>query len=171
MANSYVVEPKENTAAEESELPLITDNPKSTKLRRIRVKTAEQVADAPLTPAPTTQVADAPRTPHAHERPLLRSLGPSCRPVVHRAWLGKECLDILTTMSWASFALEHEQVVWCDVEPVGCAAIANLHTRPASLLLDHAARVAFVERNEQLLMLLALDAYGDGLAVLTSLPG
>ena len=80
--------------------------------------------------------------------------------MVHRAWLGKECIDILTTMSWASFAPEHEQVVWCDVEPVGCAAIANLHTRPASLILEHAARVAFVERNEQLLMLLALDAYG-----------
>ena len=146
----------------ESELHSLTVCPKSTKRRRKRGKTAQQVAGAPQTPAPSTQtqVADAPRSPHAPERPLLRSKGPSCRPVVHRAWLGKNCIDILTTMSWASFAPEHEQVVWCDVEPVGCAAIANLQTRPASLILEHAARVAFVERNEQLLMLLALDAYG-----------
>ena len=81
-----LVEPEENTAAKESELPAITDDPKSTKRCRIRGETTRQVEDAANTPAPTTQVADAPRSPHAPERPQLRSLGPSCRPVVHRAW-------------------------------------------------------------------------------------
>ena len=155
-----LVGPEASTAAKESEPPSVTDDPTSTKRRRIVGKTAPQVAEAPKTHPHTTQVADAPRSTHAPERPLPRSLGPSCRPVVHRAWLGTESIDELTTMSWASFAPEHEQVVWCDVEPVGCAAIANLQTRPANLILEHAARVTCVERNEQLLMLLALDAYG-----------